>query len=1423
MSAAELLENEALLDEEEEDESYNEEAGEVEENQPGANGHYDDSSEEEEDDDDEDAARAIREGFIVDEDEEIDDRAERRRERKKRRREEREREDEGLDEEDLYLIGENNPDFEPPIAQESKFKRLKRGHKADRQASQGITDMFNSDEEDEVDHYDRMGRRDRRGLHDDMEDFIEEDVFSEDERAGIVDEDIARPAKKGLSGIGVTEVAGLDENALEDMRAAFGDGTDYLFALEMEDEEEEHEEEEEKQIDLKDVFEPSQLAEKMLTDEDNEIRFADEPERHQLARKPYKHVVLTDEQFKEEAVWISNLMLLKKRLDPALREPFQRSVAKVLEFMVIEDWEVPFIFQHRKDYLIHATKVKVSPGPDSDGQEYVVRAEKLLNMLDLWDIFDYDLKFRALIDKRNALQKTYDNLQSVCNVKDEIFESMLPGAVTMEELQDLQDYLYFQYSAELKDVAIASDSGNTEDGTSSHRRKAATKTFSERVRKSRAYELVHAFGITPDAFAQNVMKEGRRQFVDDPSERPEDMAEKLVDEHFSNSVHAMKAARSMFAEELTMSPKLRKVIRQAFYENGVIDCYRTEKGLKKIDEYHPYYEFKYLRNQQLSDIARRPELFLRMLKAEEEGLVEVKVRFQNYDNYKKRLYADIQSDNFSEVADAWNKERREVLDLALGKLEKMMSRSVKENIRTECENHVAKECREAFSQKLDQAPYKPKGMILGTVPRVLALSNGSGTIGRDPIYWAWLEEDGRVLEHGKFTDLSLGDSERNIPDGKDVAELVDLVERRKPDVIGVSGMSPETRKLYKQLCELVDAKKLCCAPYTDDHDEEVTDPLEVVIVNDEVARLYHTSERGHKEHPNLHQMNRYCVALGRYLQNPLKEYASLGRDVISLQFKPGQQLIPEDKLFRQLETALVDMVNLCGVDINEAVGDMSTANLLPYVCGLGPRKAQHLLKVINMNGGVVNSRMELLGVNTQYPALGVKVWNNCASFLYIDYDNADPDTDYLDNTRVHPEDYDIGRKMAADALELDEEDIKAETDENGPGAIVRKLIKEDAQDRVNDLILEEYAEQLEKNLNQRKRATLETIRAELQQPYEELRKQFVFLSSDAIFTMFTGETSETLTEGMVVPMTIKRIFDDHIDGKLDCGIDALVPEVEITDRYDIPVRSLFYIHQTVPAKIIYLNRKAFVANVSLREDQVNRPYRRQFDHMRDEWDDRQEAQDREALKEKSESGGRALRVIKHPLFRPFNGPQAEEYLASQSRGDCVIRPSSKGPDHLAVTWKVADGVYQHIDVLELDKENEFSVGRILKVGGKYSYSDLDDLIANHVKAMAKKVEDMTVHEKFQHGTKEATEKWLTTYTMANPTRSVYAFCIDPKHPGYFHLCFKAGVQAPINSWPVKVIPQGYELQRNPYPDMMALCNGFKLLYSNRLAAAQRKK
>lgn len=1137
------------------------------------------------------------------------------------------------------------------------------------------------------------------------------------------------------------------------MKEAFGTGFEYDWALELQDQEAQDDQGRVdpedpdsimKGIELKDVFEPSQLVDRMLTDEDNRIRSTDQPERFQLARKSYRDLELSDEEFKEESIWISDLMLPKKALGSEHREAFQKSVAKALEFMNVDEYEVPFIFQHRKDYLIHAQKIAVTPDPyNPNAPEYVLNAEKLLNQSDLWEIFDMDLRFRALIQKRHALQKTYDNIASVSErFNDAVVDEMLPAAVTMEELQDVQDYIHFQHASRLADVALLNGTGTN----SSQRRPGASKMIFERIRTGKVYGLVRAFGISADAFAQNALKkEGRRQFTEDPTQRPDDMADSqdiLEPPDYSSGAQCLRAAKAMFAEEISMSPKMRKVVRQTYFLNGIVDCFRTEKGLRKIDDQHPYYEFKYLRNQQLVDIARKPGRYLRMLKAEEEGLVEVKVRIQNHDNFKKRLYSDLESDNFSEVADAWNRERRETLDMALLKLEKIMARGVKEALKFECENEVAKSCREEYGKRLDQAPYKPKGMILGTVPHVLALSNGTGTFGREAVCWAFLEESGRVLENGKFTDLALGDQERGTEDGTDVKAFMELVDRRKPDVIGVSGLSAETRKLYKQIDDIVERKALHGADYEDDEGISRSDKLEVVIVNDEVARLYQTSERANMEHPGYAPLTKYCIALAKYLQNPLKEYASLGQDIISITFDPAQRFVPQEKIFRALETAMVDMVNLCGVEVNDAVSDLYTANLLPYISGLGPRKAAQLIKVINLNGGVVDTRAELVGDPEQNKlgAVGPKVWNNCASFLYITFDISETDADYLDNTRVHPEDYDIGRKMAADALELDEEDIEAEQQDNGPGAIVRKLIKDDAQEKVNDLILEEYAEQLEKNFNQRKRATLETIRCELQQPYEELRRSFALLSTNEIFTMFTGETSESLCEGMIVPVSIKKVADDYVEARLDCGIEGTVPALAISNRPDVSAKQLFSAHQTVQAKITYLNRKQLTANFSLREDELQRPYRKESDRMRDEWDEEEEKKDKESMMEKNNVSGRTQRVVKHPLFKPFNSTQAEEYLGSQARGDLVIRPSSKGLDHLAVTWKVSDNIYQHIDVLELDKTNQLTSGTTLKIGGRYNYSDLDELIVNHVKAMAKKVDEMMLHEKYQNLSRADTGK-----------------------------------------------------------------------------------
>lgn len=1189
--------------EEEEEEELDEEGQPVQHRSK--NPDMNDSSEEE-DDDDEEAEREVREGFIVDEDEDDEEakqrRRERREERKKRRREE--AEDDILDDEDLDLIG---ADREEQPAQKSKYKRLKRGHRDERHVSEarGVEDIFSDDEEGG----DGAGAGRSRGAFgfggDEMDDFIEEDEFPDEEGEKMREDlEIRQPSKAGFADLQNLKEQGLDDADLEDFRGAFGDGNEFEWALDVEKDLHAEEDDPDKPIELKDVFEPSQLVEKMLTEEDNIIRLTDVPERLQIARKPYKDLSeLSEEEqaerMTEEAKWISNTMFPQQQLPGSMREPFEQAVAKVLYFMNVEDYEPAFIFQNRKDYLIHSEQVPLPPDPsDPNAPPYEIKAEKLLSQTNLWELLDYDLKYRAFAEKREGIRKSVEMLKEMNpEFNDTIFDDLMPDAIEIEDLQDLQDYLNFQYSQQLKDLSTAEAETN---GT--QKRARGTRSIWDKVRAGNAYHLVRAFGITADAFAQNTSKIGRKNYTEDPDVRPDDMADTLVQEpEYRTGKEVLHSARAMFVEEIATNPRIRRHLRKMFVQHMVFDAVRTDKGKKQIDAEHPYYEFKYLRNQGIRNFFTRPDLFLRMLKAEQDGLIEIKVRLQGERRILDDLTKSIESDNFSEVADAWNSLRREVVEQAFVKLHRVIAKGWKDHMRNVCEGKIANDCREAYSSKLDQAPYKPKGMVLGTTPRVLALSNGAGNRA-DAICWAYVDENGRVLENGKFTDMRLGNPERYTSDGKDVAPFVELVERRKPDVVAVSGWSVETRRLYKDLQDIVERHGLQGTPYEDpDDDREVSDPLEVCIINDEVARLYHTSERATTDHPSVPPLTRYAIALAMYMQNPMKEYASLGRDIVSITFDPSQHLLPEDKLIKALESAMVDMVNLVGIDINDAVNDRATANLLPYVSGLGPRKAAQMLKIINQAGGEVNTRDQLVGDPEHgiKAAVGPKCWLNCVSFLYVVYEATENDTDYLDNTRIHPEDYDIARKIAADALEFDEEDIKTEVDQNGPAAVVRRLVADDAQDKVNDLLLEEYAEQLETKFGQKKRATLELIRAELQNPFEELRRNFNFLSSNETFTMMTGETQDSLQEGMIIPVQVKRTSNDFIEVKLDCGVDGNISSSEFPDEVtnsQMEPRQVWSIHQTIRAKITHLDRKKLSAQLTIRDAEMKNPFRRQLDH-----------------------------------------------------------------------------------------------------------------------------------------------------------------------------------------------------------------------------------
>ena len=110
------------------------------------------------------------------------------------------------------------------------------------------------------------------------------------------------------------------------------------------------------------------------------------------------------------------------------------------------------------------------------------------------------------------------------------------------------------------------------------------------------------------------------------------------------------------------------------------------------------------------------------------------------------------------------------------------------------------------------------------------------------------------------------------------------------------------------------------------------------------------------------------------------------------------------------------------------------------------------------------------------------------------------------DARVHPETYEWARKMAVDALEYDD----SAEDANPAGALEEIL---ENPDRLRDLDLDAFADELERQGYGDRHITLYDIRAELNQRYKDLRVPFRSPTLEERFNMLTKETPQTFYIG----------------------------------------------------------------------------------------------------------------------------------------------------------------------------------------------------------------------------------------------------------------------------------------------------------------------
>lgn len=293
-------------------------------------------------------------------------------------------------------------------------------------------------------------------------------------------------------------------------------------------------------------------------------------------------------------------------------------------------------------------------------------------------------------------------------------------------------------------------------------------------------------------------------------------------------------------------------------------------------------------------------------------------------------------------------------------------------------------------------------------------------------------------------------------------------------------------------------------------------------------------------------------------------------------------------------------------------------------------------------------------------------------------DSADAVPDPLDDTRIHPEDYDLAKQMALDALEFDQDDVE---DDAHAAQLIGKLMEDpDNAKKLNVLNLDDFAATLFKTQQKEKRHTLDMIKQELLRPFGERRKEFILPDKWDILTMLTGETESTLQRGKIVSVSVVRVKSNFVAVRMDSGLDGVLAAKYLSnDGHAIP-EQVVQKGQTIPAVIIAVYVDEFRVEFSARpmDIQTGDAHTRRI--PLDECYDKvlMERNKDIADRKKRREVDQIRRIIKHPNFHNLNYKQAEELLSHQQRGDVVIRPSTKGPDHLAVTWKVDNGLYQHI-------------------------------------------------------------------------------------------------------------------------------------------------
>ena len=156
------------------------------------------------------------------------------------------------------------------------------------------------------------------------------------------------------------------------------------------------------------------------------------------------HKSLTEKDLDDAAMWVTMRLSSKKTREffspdgpqSHLQQSLVLAVTFALRSLFIDEFEVPYIWTHKRDYLCHF-----------DPPDLRSRVE-LLNSAELWRIYSLGQKYRSLVERRSALEESYRKL----NVEDEYYETEIePKVDSVEVVADATEWLAMKYKDKKRD------------------------------------------------------------------------------------------------------------------------------------------------------------------------------------------------------------------------------------------------------------------------------------------------------------------------------------------------------------------------------------------------------------------------------------------------------------------------------------------------------------------------------------------------------------------------------------------------------------------------------------------------------------------------------------------------------------------------------------------------------------------------------------------------------------------------------------------------------------------------------------------------------------------------------------------------------------------------------------------------------------